>query len=162
MSDMYNKIKLMLDELEIQHCEQNSNCFTFYIPVKECILKGWLFWDESDDLIIYDSSCEIMVPADTLSTMMEYFTRANYSMTMGAFQLNLEDGSVYYRSYHRIRDSEPTSDLIYELIAYSNSAFDYYYPGMMHIIYGKKTALEARDYVHQKWADRASENANKE
>ncbi len=160
MSDLFSKVKLIMDELDIQYSEQNYNCFTFFIPVKECILKGWLFCDSKDDLILYDTSCEILVPEDSLSTVMEYFTRANYNMTMGAFQLDLDDGAVFYRVYHRMRNCEPTNDLITELIGYGNSAFDYYFPCMMHIIYGKKSALEAKEYVHKKWAERSSEEVS--
>ncbi len=73
----------------------------------------------------------------------EYITRANYGMRIGNFEFDFGDGEIRYKSSFDFEGELITFNFIRHAIYPAIQTMDYYLPGLMSVIYGGKTALEA-------------------
>lgn len=98
--------------------------------------------EESEQFIFY-SVAPINVPEDKRPAIAEYLTRANYGMIIGNFEMDLSDGEVRYKTSIDVEDDELTSPLVHHLVYANVLMMDKYLPGLMAVIYGGKSPLDA-------------------
>jgi hypothetical protein len=83
------------------------------------------------------------VPSAKRTQVAEFLTRANYGLILGCFELDMEDGEVRYRTSVQVEDSEMSQAMIKTMIYASIATMEGYYRGLMSIIYGDTTVMEA-------------------
>jgi hypothetical protein len=81
---------------------------------------------------------EKMRPAVT-----EFFTRANYGLVIGNFEMDMRDGEVRYHIGHVIVDGQLDDDTITHLISTALFTADRYFPSFMQLLFGGTTAEDA-------------------
>ncbi len=98
--------------------------------------------EETQQFVFY-SVCPITIPAEKRPVIAEYITRANYGLILGNFELDFEDGELRYKTSLDVEESELTLALLKPVVFANITTMDRYLPGIMSLIYGKASPLEA-------------------
>jgi hypothetical protein len=83
------------------------------------------------------------VPPLKRTQAAEFLTRANYGLILGCFELDMDDGEIRYRTSVQVEDSEMSQAMVKTIINVSFGTMERYYSGLMSIIYGDVTVMEA-------------------
>ena len=87
----------------------------------------------------------LKVPEKNRLAVSELMTRINYNLKIGNFEFDMKDGEIRYKTSVDIEGSELVTKMIHSMVSASLSTSDTYFPAVMHICYGNKTAVEALD-----------------
>lgn len=93
--------------------------------------------------ILFYSVLPLNVPADKLSAIAEFITRANYGMALGNFELDFNDGEVRYKTSLDVTAAEITGNLLRPLIYTNVLMMDKYMAGLMAVVYADMSPAEA-------------------
>ena len=94
--------------------------------------------------VLFLSRLPLSVPPEHRAAVCEYITRVNYSVVLGGFEMNLDEGDVNYKIVGALgRENEIDREAFCRLLYLGNSMLDKYAPGILAILYGGKTAAEA-------------------
>lgn len=85
----------------------------------------------------------VKAPEDRRPAVAEFITRANFGLRIGNFEMDFADGEVRYKSSLDFEDAMLTPELIKGAIYPAVRTMDRYLPGLMRVIYGGQSALEA-------------------
>lgn len=98
---------------------------------------------EPQQQFVFYSVLPLNAPEDKRTLVAEFITRANYGMIVGNFELDFEDGEVRYKTSVDVEGTTLLPALIRQLVYANVFITDRYLPGMMSVMYGSKTPLEA-------------------
>lgn len=85
----------------------------------------------------------VKAPEEVRAAVAEYITRANYGLRIGNFEMDYSDGEVRYKSSLDFEDETLTPALIKNTIYPAVQTMDFYLPGLLGVMYGNKTPVEA-------------------
>lgn len=111
---------------------------------------SWLCWAEAREeqqQFVFYSICPVKVPEQKYTSVCEYLTRANYGLVIGNFEMDLRDGEVRYKTSVDVEGQELTSALVKHLVYANLSTMDRYLPGIMGVIYGNLSPVQAISQV---------------
>jgi hypothetical protein len=74
------------------------------------------------------------------AAVTEFFTRVNYGLVLGAFEVDLRDGEARYHVSHLIGDGRLEDEVIRRIIGSALSTADRYFPAYMRVLFGGDTA----------------------
>lgn len=81
---------------------------------------------------------------DMMLNMAEFICRANYVLRSGNFELDMEDGEIRYKIYTDCDGGIiPTYEMVKNSIHCPAIMFDQYAPGIIDIIFGNVSAMDA-------------------
>lgn len=83
------------------------------------------------------------VAAKNRKESMEFITRINFDLVTGNFEINMDDGSVRYKSSIDFSQVPLSKILIGNIIKSSKDAVEYYADAMIEVMSGKKKAAHA-------------------
>ncbi len=89
----------------------------------------------------------VKVPEEARSDVSEYLTRANYGLRIGNFELDYHDGEVRYKSSLDFEGEKLTNNLIRNTIYPAVQTMDRYLKGLLSVMFGGRTPLEAIEEV---------------
>lgn len=98
---------------------------------------------ETEQQLVFYSLCPINVSADKRSAVAEFLSRANYGLTIGNFEIDFEDGEVRYKTSIDVENDRLSSALVKQLVYANVVITDQYLPGLLAVIYGEMSPLEA-------------------
>lgn len=75
--------------------------------------------------------------------IMEFVTRANSELIVGNFELNLDDGSVRFKSSIDFTGAQLTEPLVRDAIRSAMDAVEYFADAFVAVVRGEKSALQA-------------------
>lgn len=111
---------------------------------------GWTcraYAHDERERFVFVSILPIDVPEEKRAEAAEYVTRANFGMEIGNFEMNYDDGVVVFRTSVDIEGGDLTPKMIQNL-AYANvTTTDQYLPGLVMVVEGDATPLEAIEKV---------------
>ena len=84
---------------------------------------------------IFCTRSAIHAPPEKHAAVVEYLTRANYGLYSGRWEFDYSDGEITFSHSLDAKDSPLTKALIHNLVQSNLFTFDYYYPGLMEVIY---------------------------
>jgi hypothetical protein len=85
---------------------------------------------------------------DKLHQVAEYLNRINYSLVIGSFELNMDDGKIRFKTSMFYDENLPPSlEVIERTIITNLYMMDRYIPGIMSILFGHQTPKEAFDEI---------------
>ena len=99
-------------------------------------------WEEGKQIFFY-SICPIAAPKDRRTAAMEFVTRANYGMSIGNFEIDLEDGRIRYKTSIDVEGSTSVAALVKQLVRANVDIMDLYLPGIAATIEQGMGAQEA-------------------
>lgn len=92
---------------------------------------------------VFYSVFPVRVPADQLADAAEFITRANYGLVIGNFEMDFTDGEVRYKTSVDVEGIDLAEPLVRHLIYANVLTMDKYLPGLLRVLYGELTPLEA-------------------
>ena len=117
----------------------------FYVPFQgehsawTCVA---LALEDRGQMIFYSiapSAC----PEDKRAVMMEFLHRANYGLHMGNFEFDGTDGEIRFKTSIDVEGAALNSTLCRNVIYMNCFMMERYLPGLLGLIYGDMTAVEA-------------------
>ncbi len=109
-------------------------------------------YEEAQRLVFY-SIPQVTIPEDKRLPVAEYFTRANYGLPIGNFELDLDDGEVRYKTSIDVEEDRLTRALLNHIIYANIVTVDKYLPGLMAVVYGDVSPAEAVAQVEESSGD---------
>lgn len=100
--------------------------------------------------LIFYVMIPVKAPPEKRAALAEFITRANYGLRIGNFEMDFSDGEVRYKSSLDFAGVELTPRLIENTIYPAVSTCDRYQPGIMQIIYGNISPVEAIAEIESK------------
>jgi hypothetical protein len=98
---------------------------------------------EDQQIFFFFSVCPVNAPEDKRLVMAEFLTRANYGLKVGNFEMDYADGEIRYKTSLDV-ENDRLSDAIMRNLVYANLwTMDRYLPGILSVIYGDVTPVEA-------------------
>ncbi|HLP89280.1 MAG TPA: YbjN domain-containing protein [Nostocaceae cyanobacterium] len=97
---------------------------------------------EQEQFIFY-SVCPVNVPENKRLAMAEFLTRANSDVVIGNFEMDFDDGEIRYKTSIDVEGERLTFGLIKQLIYPNVMIMDEYLPGIMAVIYGNISPVDA-------------------
>ena len=91
--------------------------------------------------------CSTRAPEDRRVAVMEYITRANYGLRIGAFEFDYSDGEVRFRSAVDFEGGDLTDNLIRNTIAPAIHTVERYMGGLMQVMFGGASPREAIEAI---------------
>jgi hypothetical protein len=104
---------------------------------------------EREQQFVFYSVCRVKTPAERLSAMAEFLTRANYNLIIGNFELDYTDGEVRFKTSIDVEGDELTWPLIHHIVYANVLNMDKYLPGIMAVIERNATPQEAIELVER-------------
>ena len=92
--------------------------------------------NEEGQTFQFISSFPVKVPENKRLLIAEFFTRANYGLNIGNFEMDFEDGDIRCRTSIDVEGDRLTPALVSNLVSTNIVLIDYYFPGIMKVIYG--------------------------
>jgi hypothetical protein len=106
--------------------------------------------DEDREIFAFYSVASVSVPEARRHAVMEFLTRANYGMTIGNFEIDLNDGEVRYKTSVDV-EGTPLSFMLAKRMVYANvTTMDRYLRGILAVAFGgvEPTAAIAEIETH--------------
>ena len=103
---------------------------------------------ETQEQMIFYSVAPTMCPEDKRTEMMAFLHRANYGLHVGNFEIDLDDGEIRFKTSIDVEGTELTVALCHNAIYMNCVMMDHHLPGILGILYGELSALEAVQKVH--------------
>lgn len=98
---------------------------------------------EANTVLIYCIS-PVRVPLNQRQRIAEFITRANYHLILGNFEMDMNDGDVRYKNAFIYDDFHELSDESFLRYLFTSlHMLDRYLPGIMAVIYGGVTPMQA-------------------
>ena len=85
----------------------------------------------------------IMVSTDKYDSAVEFITRANYGLNVGALLFDHSDGDVLFKTSLFAGDAEVPSEVLRLLLSQSIKTYDLLYPGLVDVIYRDVDPVQA-------------------
>jgi hypothetical protein len=90
-------------------------------------------WDARNRYLIAYAALPIITSLQHRHAMMEFITRANYGLLIGAFELDLDDGALRFRNTLYMDRDYPSQQQIAELLYTTVYVTDDYLPGILQV-----------------------------
>lgn len=98
--------------------------------------------EEREQFVFY-SICPVCAPTEQRPAMAEFLARANYGLIIGNFELDFDDGEIRFKTSIDVEGDELSPALIRQVV-YSNVAMmDTYLPGILAVLYGDVSPMDA-------------------
>ncbi len=85
----------------------------------------------------------VKAPENMRALVAEYIARANYGLRIGNFEMDYTDGEVRFKSSLDFEGEHLTPAFIKNAMYPAVHTMDFYLPGLLGVMYGNKTPLEA-------------------
>ena len=98
--------------------------------------------------VLFLSRMPINIPLEHRMKVCEFITRVNYGVVLGGFELDLDEGDLNYKIVAAVsRENDLSQEAFCRLLYLGNSMLDKYAPGILSILYGRKNAIEAYQFI---------------
>lgn len=119
-------------------------------PLLQMVFQGengkWTCYAKARDdqkQFVFYSLCPVNPPDSKRLAVAEFLTRANSGMIIGNFEMDFDDGEIRYKTSIDVEDDSLSSALIKRLVYANVMMMDAYLPGIMSVIYGDVTPVDA-------------------
>lgn len=134
-------------------CWPTTNLSSVLVPIQvraqvkhlTCILE---INSEAKEFVAY-----ILVPTHVTERMyqraIEYVTRANVTLRLGAFEFDYDDGIIAFRSGVVIDELSAIPAVLPALLGHAASTVDRHFPGLMRVIASEVQPIDALEEVER-------------
>lgn len=139
-TNLYEIIAAYLDESEqhFQTEEENSQVFleingddgSWYVAIR-------IAEDEEPRGVVIHSRYPTRIPECNRLKVAELLTRINYDLTFGNFELNLDDGTVFFKTTIDLADGQMTKAMFERLYEINCVSMNTYYAKILSVGFGE-------------------------
>jgi hypothetical protein len=137
----------------IEHCEENGLSFATFteekrirlnICRKHALYTCHLRMSNDDEIFQIHLNYPVLAKDEKMrSSVTEFFTRVNYGLVLGAFEVDLRDGEARYHISHLLGEGRLEDEVIRRIIGSALSTADRYFPAYMRVLFGGDTPEDA-------------------
>lgn len=137
----------------IEHCEVNGLSFEtineekrirLNICRKHALYTCHLRMSNDDEIFQIHLNYPVLAKDEKMrSSVTEFFTRVNYGLVLGAFEVDLRDGEARYHISHLLGEGRLEDEVIRRIIGSALSTADRYFPAYMRVLFGGDTPEDA-------------------
>ena len=98
---------------------------------------------EEQFIVFFYAICPVNVPEERRLAVAEFLTRANFGLKVGNFEMDMDDGEVRFKTSIDVEKAELTRALVSNLVYANVWTMDRYLPGVLTVIYGSESPLQA-------------------
>ena len=98
--------------------------------------------EEEHQVVVY-AECPLSAPNDRRAETMALITRTNFGLSIGNFELDLDDGEIRYRTSLDVKEDRLSPALLRHLIWNNIGTTDKYLPALRQVIESGTSAAEA-------------------
>ncbi len=142
-------IKAFLDEDDWHYdFDEEKGKFRFNLTIKEQPKKVEYTILVHEDSFYVDCKSQLHADsedAEVMAKLAEFFTRANYGLRDGNFQMDFNDGEMGYKVYRPCDDGAPVKETIKSSIYVAAAMWKRYGPGMMSVSFSGADPKDAVD-----------------
>jgi hypothetical protein len=102
---------------------------------------------EEEQQFVFYSICPVNAPEEKRLAVSEFITRANCGMMLGNFELDFNDGEISYKTSIDVEGDRISNALIKRLVYANVMMMDEYLPGILSIIYGDVSPVNAINQI---------------
>ena len=99
--------------------------------------------NEARQEFLFYSLSPVTAPVDKRLIMSEFLTRANYGLTIGNFEMDFDSGEIHYKTSLDVEGDRLSTPLVRQLVYANVMIMDRYLPGIMAVIYGNVSPIDA-------------------
>lgn len=141
---MLNAVKTFLKENEWEFSKnEKSNIFMFGIGGEngtfQCVID---IKDDNQRVVVY-SFCGSNCPKNKQKDMLNLLNYINYSLFLGNFEMDQEDGEIRFRTSSYFDNIKPSAKFVQDLVIPNLYAMDKHHPLIMSLIHGGLNLREA-------------------
>jgi hypothetical protein len=97
---------------------------------------------EQEQFVFY-SICPSLAPENKRLAIAEFLSRANSGIIIGNFELDFASGEIRYKTSIDVEGDRLSSALLKQLVYANVMMMDEYLPGIMSVMYGNVSPVEA-------------------
>ena len=137
----------------VDHCEANELSFAIFreekrirlnICRRHALYTCHLRISNDDEIFQIHMNYPVLAKDQKMRpSVTEFFTRVNYGLVLGAFELDLRDGEARYHISHIIGEGRLEDEVIRRIIGSALSTADRYFPAYMRVLFGGDTPEDA-------------------
>jgi len=137
----------------VDHCEANELNFAIFreekrirlnICRRHALYTCHLRISNDDEIFQIHMNYPVLAKDEKMRpSVTEFFTRVNYGLVLGAFEVDLRDGEARYHISHLIGDGRLEDEVIRRIIGSALSTADRYFPAYMRVLFGGDTPEDA-------------------
>lgn len=116
-----------------------------------CVVRTDEEWQQAIVMV----SSTVLIPEHVRVRVAELFTRANFGLRIGCFELDMDDGEWHYRVSVDVEGGELTSRMVNLMLNAAVQAMDDYHDATMRVAYGDVSPAEASADVREVQRERA-------
>ena len=102
---------------------------------------------DDHERVLFASVLPVEIPEEKRLEAAEYLTRANFGMEIGNFDMDFANGTAQFRTSIDVEGGELTPKMIQNLAYLNVTVSDQYLPGLVMVIEGDATPVEAIEKV---------------
>ncbi|MCX6210884.1 MAG: YbjN domain-containing protein [Bacteroidetes bacterium] len=125
----------------------DKNVFLFGIAGKNGNFQCIADIKEEEHKFLFFSICGANTPIEKRPQILELINQLNYSLFLGNFEMDFEDGEVRYKTSIYYDSITPNKDMLDQLIMTNIITMDEYLPALTGVMFGGLTTLEAISLV---------------
>lgn len=91
--------------------------------------------DEEKCLLIFHSLMGLNIPAQHRLAVVEYLMRANYLLPVGSFEMDLETGSVRFKTSVETPENELSVAMVRSMVYTNLRMMDHFFPGVLAVVH---------------------------
>ena len=153
---MLNLIKEYLKKQDWQFSKlEDKNVLLFGIGGKNGNFQCVADVNEEEQKFIFFSICGANAPLEKRSEVLGLLNQLNYTLFLGHFDMDVEDGEIRYKTSILYKHITPNTDLIDQIIMTSIVAMDTYLPAIMGVMFGGLTPTQAIEAIDKEGPDTA-------
>jgi len=149
-------INLFEEEEQDYEILDDEKTFRTHFHGSNSSFSTYVFAYNEERLLRTYSKCPIKIPHQKLSAITELIARINLDLSIGNFDIDLEEGIVLFRTSMKICTENPGQQIIGTLIFGNCMSMDQYFPVIASVIYGNESPKQAVD-LFQDYDDETTE-----
>ncbi|NJP06611.1 MAG: YbjN domain-containing protein [Chloroflexaceae bacterium] len=144
MSDLYQSVVTFFtqDDWPFTPIEQTTMLRTAYQGKNGAWTCFAQVREEQQQFLFY-SICPERVPEDHRLILADFFTRANYGLAIGNFEMDVTDGEIRYKTSIDVEGDRLSTVLIKQLVYANVVVMDTYLPGIMAVMFANVSPAQA-------------------
>ncbi len=100
-------------------------------------------FDSEETRFNFQSLMGLNIPPQFRLRVVNYLNQANALLDEGKFEMDLDSGDVHFKTAVDLPDGTLTVEKVREMAYYNVNTMDHYFPGVLAVVYGGLTPLEA-------------------
>ena len=104
---------------------------------------AYAYVDDSRRLLEVQSMCPVNAPSNKRSAMAELLARINWTLTLGNFELDMNDGEIRFRTSVKLGQDDMDEEIVDHVVFANFITMDRFFPALTSVLYSNVSPEKA-------------------